>query len=87
MVSFDADTQPKVLELYLEISQYPILAPAIRERMRSELYARGIISPTDLEHEVHHKAILSQRREGLTEPLAAPRSALSRHTDRLLLCP
>ena len=70
MVSFEADAQPKVLELYLEISQYPILAPTIRERMRSELYARGIISPTDLEHEVNHKAILSQKREGLTEPLA-----------------
>jgi hypothetical protein len=70
MVPFEADGLPKVLELYLEISQYPILAPTIRERMRSELYARGIISPSDLEHEVHHKAILSQRREGLTEPIS-----------------
>jgi hypothetical protein len=58
------------LELYLEISQYPILAPTIRERMRSELYARGMISPSDLEREVKHKAVLSQKREGLSDPFA-----------------
>jgi hypothetical protein len=70
MSSFESEASPKVLKLYLEISQYPILAPTIRERMRGELYARGIISPSDLEREVNHKAILSQRREGLTDPLA-----------------
>jgi len=70
MVTFEPDALPKVLELYLEISQYPILAPTIRERMRSELYSRGIISPSDLEREVKHKAILSQKREGLSDPFA-----------------
>ena len=70
MVTFEPDALPKVLELYLEISQYPILAPTIRERMRGELYARGIISPNDLEQEVKHKAILSQKREGLTDSMA-----------------
>ncbi len=70
MVTFDGDELPKVLELYLEISQYPTLAPTIRERMRAELYARGVISPGDLEQEVKHKAVLSQRREGLTDPFA-----------------
>ena len=70
MVTFEGDALPKVLELYLEISQYPILAPTIRERMRSELYARGIISPSDLEREVKHKALLSQKHEGLTDPFA-----------------
>ena len=70
MEIIDPKAMPKVLELYLEISQYPILAPAIRERMRNELYRRGIISPTDLEREVKHKAILSQKREGLTDPFA-----------------
>jgi hypothetical protein len=68
MVTFEHDALPKVLELYLEISQYPTLASAIRERMRGELYARGIISPGDLEQEVKHKSILSQKREGLTDP-------------------
>jgi len=70
MVSFDLQAMPKVLQLYLEISQYPILAPTIRERMRRELFARGIISPGDLEREAKHKAMLSQEREGLTDPFA-----------------
>ena len=68
MVSFESQALPKVLQLYLEISQYPTLAAPIRERMRRELFARGIISPTDLEREVKHKAMLSQQREGLTDP-------------------
>ena len=67
MVTFEGDALPKVLELYLEISQYPILAPTIRERLRGELYSRGIISPSDLEREVKHKALLSQKHEGLTD--------------------
>jgi hypothetical protein len=70
MATFEPDATPKVLKLYLEISQYPILAPTIRERMRGELYARGIISPSDLEQEVKHKAMLSQEMEGLTDPIA-----------------
>ena len=69
MITFDPEALPKVLQLYLEISQYPILAPTIRERMRSELFARGVISPTDLEQEVKSKAMASQRREGLRDPL------------------
>jgi hypothetical protein len=69
MASFESDALPKVLKLYLEISQYPILAPTIRERMRGELYARGIISPSDLEQEVKHKAMLSQEMEGLKDPI------------------
>ncbi len=69
MIAFDPEALPKVLEIYLEISRYPILASTIRERMRSELYARGIISPIDFEHEVKSKAIQSQRREGLRDPL------------------
>jgi hypothetical protein len=59
---------PEVLWLYLELSQYPILADEIRERMRHELFARGIIHPDVFEQEVLQKAILSQRREGLQDP-------------------
>ncbi len=70
MITFAPDALPKVLELYLELSQYPILAPTIRQEMRSELYSRGIISPSDLEREVKHKAVQSQKREGLTDPFA-----------------
>ena len=69
MTTFDPGAMPKVLQLYLEITQYPTLALAIRERMRRELFARGIISPSDLEQEVKHKSMLSQQREGLHDPL------------------
>ncbi len=61
---------PKVLELYLQISQYPILGQRIRARMRQELFARGIITPERFEQEVKEKAVLSQRREGLADPFA-----------------
>jgi hypothetical protein len=64
-MTIDPGALPKVLHLFLEISQYPVLAPLIRKRMRGELIRRGIISNADLEQEVKHKAMLSQEREGL----------------------
>lgn len=60
---------PKVLTIYLALSEYPILARQIRERMRQELFARGIITPEQFEEEVRAKAILTQREEGLTDPM------------------
>lgn len=60
---------PKILAIHLQIAQYPILARQIRRRMRDELYRRGVITPTRLEQEVEEKAVLSQQREGLTNPL------------------
>jgi Pyruvate phosphate dikinase, AMP/ATP-binding domain len=66
---------PKILSIYLQIAQYPILASAIRQRMREELFRRGVITPAHLEHEAHEKAISSQRREGLTDPLVEEASA------------
>ena len=68
--SIDPHKMPKVLALYLKISQYPILARRIRERMRQELFSRGIISPKVFIEEVREKSILSQKREGLFDPLA-----------------
>jgi Pyruvate phosphate dikinase, AMP/ATP-binding domain len=59
---------PKVLTLHLELSQYPILAGRIRERMRQEIFNRGVITPHAFEAEVREKAIQSQRREGLSDP-------------------
>ena len=59
---------PKILALYLQIEQYPILARQIRRRMREELYRRGVITPQHLEQEAREKAVLSQQREGLTDP-------------------
>ncbi|HEY5118792.1 MAG TPA: hypothetical protein VII90_04985, partial [Anaerolineales bacterium] len=61
---------PKILSIHLQISQYPILAKQIRRRMREELYRRGVISRERLEAEVKEKAELSQKREGLVNPLA-----------------
>ncbi len=66
---FSVRTSPKVLAIHLELLQYPILSDLIRQRMREELFSRGIIDVATLEHEVREKAILSQRREVLDDPL------------------
>jgi len=55
----------KVLDIYLLIAQYPMLASNIRRRMREELFRRGIITPQQFDAEVKEKAILSQKREGI----------------------
>ncbi|HSL43896.1 MAG TPA: PEP/pyruvate-binding domain-containing protein [Anaerolineales bacterium] len=55
----------KVLDIYLLIAQYPMLASAIRRRMREELFRRGIITPQRFDAEVKEKAIQSQQREGI----------------------
>ncbi|MGB8981505.1 MAG: hypothetical protein WCC12_06490, partial [Anaerolineales bacterium] len=55
----------KILDIYLLIAQYPMLASNIRRRMRDELFRRGIITPKRFETEVIEKAVLSQQREGL----------------------
>jgi hypothetical protein len=68
-MSISLQQMPKVLELYLEITQYPILAQKIRERMRQEVFSRGVISPLLFEQEAREKAVLSQKREGLVDPL------------------
>lgn len=68
-MTFDSMSLPKVLQLYLEISQYPILAKRIRQQMREELFGRGIVSSQVFEQEVRDKAILSQQREGMNNPL------------------
>ena len=57
-----------VLNIYLTLSQYPILGHRIRSRMRHELFTRGIISQDDFETEARQKAIESQGREGLQNP-------------------
>jgi pyruvate phosphate dikinase-like enzyme len=55
----------KILEIYLLIAQYPMLASNIRRRMRDELFRRGIITPQRFDAEVKEKAVLSQQREGI----------------------
>lgn len=55
----------KILEIYLLIAQYPMLASSIRHRMREELFQRGIITEQRFNAEVKEKAVQSQRREGI----------------------
>jgi len=57
-----------VLNIYLTLSQYPILGHRIRSRMRKEMFERGIISQDDFEAEARQKAVESQDREGLQNP-------------------
>jgi len=65
---FNPSQFPRVLTIYLELSNYPLLAPIIRKRMREELFKRTTITSEDFEEEVEQKAKESQYREGLTDP-------------------
>src|SRR5512139_302677 len=58
-----------IVQIYSQLSHYPILASEIRERMREELFRRGIVRPDRLEEEVKDRAIISQNREGLNNPM------------------
>jgi hypothetical protein len=64
----------RIVDLYLLIAQYPMLAAHIREEMRSELFQRGIISEERFEQEVKERAVQSQEREGLVDPLVSENS-------------
>jgi len=69
MVDMPPDDMPKVMRIYLELSQYPILASRIRNLMRQELFRRHVISPDAFDNEVRARAIESQHREGLVDPM------------------
>ncbi|MEJ2747341.1 MAG: PEP/pyruvate-binding domain-containing protein [Anaerolineae bacterium] len=56
------------IDIYVKLAQFPILSDAIRQRMRDELYRRGIVTKKAFEEEVRQKAIESQYREGLRDP-------------------
>lgn len=68
-MTLDPRQYPRALMIYLELQRYPILAARIRERMRQELFRRRILAAATLEAEVQEKAVDSQRREGLADPL------------------
>jgi hypothetical protein len=69
-MTLPSPSSDRVLNIYLTLTQYPILAGRIRARMRAELFARGIIQPDTFEIEVREKSIESQIREGLHDPFA-----------------
>jgi hypothetical protein len=56
------------IDIYIRLAQFPILSDKIRERMRQELFRRGITDPERFEREVEQLSIESQRREGLSNP-------------------
>ena len=68
-MSFTPNESTKIVSIYLLIAQYPILAQRIRHQMRQELFRRGIVTPERFAREVREKAVLSQQREGLIDPL------------------
>lgn len=58
------------IDIYIRLAQYPILADTIRQRMRQELYRRGIITEETFEKEVRQLSLASQLREGLSDPFS-----------------
>ena len=68
-MSSEPQIKSRILTLFLELSQYPILAPIVRTRMREELFARGIITRDAFEDETRAKAQRSQEIEGLVDPI------------------
>lgn len=68
-MTFPNPSTDRALRIYLALAQYPILRTRIRARMRRELFRRGILSSKAFEAEVRQKAIQSQAREGVHDPL------------------
>ena len=69
-MKLSSHSSDRVLSITLAITQYPILASKIREKMRSILFSRGIILVDAFEEEVRKKSVESQAREGMHDPFA-----------------
>ncbi len=67
-MDFLPNSSERLLSLTLTLSQYPLLAPRIRARMRNELFTRGIIEQRDFESQVREEAIQTQKLEGIDDP-------------------
>ena len=68
-MTFTATSSDRLLSIILTLGQFPILCNRIRIRMRRELFTRGLIEQAGFEAEVREKAMLSQRREGMQNPI------------------
>ncbi len=64
-----SNSTDRLMSITLAIGQYPILADRIRMRMRQQLFQRGIIDKKAFETDIREKAIQSQLREGLVNPV------------------
>ena len=69
MMPADPHVAPKISLLSLELSMYPILSRKIRQRMREEMFNSGVVSVQRFEDEVNARALESQVREGITDPM------------------
>ncbi len=69
-MTLPSPSSDRVLNIYLALTQYPVLSVKIRARMRAELFQRGIISAEVFEEEVRSRSIQSQIREGLHDPFS-----------------
>ena len=67
-MDFLPNSSERLLSLTLALSQYPLLAPRIRARMRNEMFDRGIIEQKDFESQVRDEAIQTQKLEGIDDP-------------------
>ena len=67
-MDFLPNSSERLLSVTLTLSQYPLLAPRIRARMRNELFDRGIIEQKDFESQVRDEAIQTQKLEGIDDP-------------------
>jgi len=68
-MTFTATSSDRLLSMMLTLGQFPILSNRIRIRMRRELFNRGLLNQAGFEAEIREKAMLSQRREGLLNPV------------------
>ncbi|MCJ7702500.1 MAG: PEP/pyruvate-binding domain-containing protein, partial [Anaerolineales bacterium] len=68
-MSIPATSTDNVLRIYLALADYPILRSRIRSQMRRLVFDQGMISPKVFEAEVREKALRSQEREGIVDPL------------------
>ncbi|HAF63196.1 MAG TPA: hypothetical protein DCK95_12855 [Anaerolineaceae bacterium] len=64
-----SNSTDRLMSITLAIGHYPILSDRIRHKMREELFRRNIITQVDFESEVREKAIQSQQREGVNNPV------------------
>jgi len=55
--------------IYIVLAQYPILQDRIRERMREEMFVRGVVSVEEFKLQVKAQATESQSREAITAPV------------------
>ncbi|MBN2386364.1 MAG: PEP/pyruvate-binding domain-containing protein [Anaerolineales bacterium] len=58
----------RALNIYLTLSEYPILRTRIRHLMRKMLFTRGVVTREVFEAEARQKAIHTQYREGMQDP-------------------